>query len=216
MARPTPAVAEQIPRAEHSPGAAELAQSYHELRYALLSFLHGRVSDAAVAEDLLHEVFLKALAAIDRGAAPANLPAWLHRIASNAVVDYYRTRREMAPVPDDLVACDAPYRPSPEQTLALCLEPFINQLPVIYRDAMLATAIEGRTLAALSKELGLSHSALKSRVSRARRMLRAKVLECCHVELSGSGEVTDYRRRDDRTLTSVGLVPHVGQGVSGI
>lgn len=195
MAALTPAAAEADAPRTRPARAVELAGSYREFRGGLLGFLQAATGNPAVAEDLLHEVFIKALAALDRGVTPASMPAWLHRIARNTVIDHYRTRRPTETLPDELLVSDGPYRLPPEQTLALCLKPFINELPAIYRDAMLATAIEGRSLVDVSRELELSVSAVKSRVSRGRRMLRKKVLECCHVEVSRCGEVLDYSKR---------------------
>ncbi|MEX0605558.1 MAG: sigma-70 family RNA polymerase sigma factor [Marinobacter sp.] len=196
MAEQMPAVAESMHRGGPSTPGLQLAESYREFRAGLLGFLHSKVSNPSVAEDILQEVFLKALIALERGATPANLPAWLQRIATNTVIDFYRTRRQTVPVPDDLPAQEGVYAPSAEQTLALCLKPFINELPDIYRQAMLATAIEGRSLVAVSEDEGLTASAVKSRVSRGRRMLRQKVLDCCHVEVARSGEVLAYVKRD--------------------
>lgn len=196
MLEPMPVVAEPALRGGQPTPDLRLAEPYREFRSGLLGFLQSKVGDPAVAEDILQDVFVKALTALDKGTSPTNLPAWLHRIASNAVIDFYRTQRQTVPVPEDLPANDGTYAPSPEQTLALCLKPFINQLPDIYRDAMLATAIEGRSLAAVSDEQGLSVPAVKSRVSRGRRMLRQKVVDCCHVEVARSGEVLDYTKRD--------------------
>lgn len=174
--------------------AKALSESYRMFRQGLLGFIRSRVHDPALAEDLLHEVFLKAIKALERDATPANMPAWLYRIASNVVIDHYRSLRPTDDLPEDLEAL-APFRLPAEQTLALCLVPFIKELPDHYRDTLLATAIEGRSLADLSRELGLSQSAIKSRASRGRRLLRDKVLDCCHVELSAEGEVEDYHKR---------------------
>lgn len=55
--------------------------------------------------------------------------------------------------------------------------------------------LEGRTATAVARELGLSDSAVKSRRSRGRRLLRAAILDCCHVEVAANGEILEYRRR---------------------
>ena len=44
----------------------------------------------------------------------------------------------------------------------------------------------------LGSRLGLSLSGAKSRVQRARRMLREVLLKCCRVELDRRGGVVDY------------------------
>lgn len=173
----------------------ELAGAYREFRRGLFAYFLSKVDNATVAEDLLHEVFLKAMKALDQGTSPADLPAWLHRIASNTVIDYYRTRRPTAPLPPDLTARPGDGLPPPDQRLAHCLRPFIEELPSPYRETLLATAIEGRTLRSVSEAEGVSESAIKSRVSRGRRQLRERLHRCCHIELSRTGQVVDYARR---------------------
>ncbi|WP_372958547.1 sigma-70 family RNA polymerase sigma factor [Marinobacter sp.] len=174
--------------------ATGVEDAYRTFRSGLLGFLRSNVHDPSLAEDLLHEVFVKATRALEGGEQPANLPAWLYRVARNTLIDHYRRQRPVEAVPDDVEAGE-PFSLPPEQTLALCLTPFIHQLPETYREALLATAIEGRSVAAWAREAGLSQSAAKSRVSRGRAMLREKVLDCCHVEAARTGEVLEYYRR---------------------
>jgi RNA polymerase sigma-70 factor, ECF subfamily len=173
----------------------ELAIVYAQFRKRMLAFLNSKLSEPAVAEDLLHEVFLKALDALDRGARPDNLPAWLHGIAAHALSDHYRRNRRTEGLPDEL-ADQGPERSLAEKEIAACLVPFINGLPPKYREVMQATVLEGRTGAALSRELGLSTSAIKSRAARGRAMLRESLLDCCHIEATATGEITEYRRRE--------------------
>lgn len=179
----------------------ELAGAYREFRRGLLAYIQSKVENGAVAEDLLHEVFLKAMKALDRGQSPADLSAWLHRIASNTVIDHYRTRRPTAALPADLAARDSDGLPPPDQRLAHCLRPFIEELASPYRETLLATAIEGRTLRSVAAAEGVSESAIKSRVSRGRQRLRENLHRCCHIELSWSGRVVDYARRSAGTQT---------------
>ncbi|MDQ2068634.1 MULTISPECIES: sigma-70 family RNA polymerase sigma factor [Natronospira] len=172
----------------------ELAAAYPRFREGLLAFLRSKLSEPVVAEDLLHEVFLKALDALDRGARPSNLPAWLRTIAANALTDHYRRARPTEALPVDL-ADDGPGHNQAEQEMAACLIPFINGLPPKYRQVMYATTLEGKSGAQLSRELGLTPSAIKSRMARGRAMLREAILDCCHIEASANGEVLEYRRR---------------------
>ena len=177
-----------------STASTELAVAYAQFRKRLLAFLQGKLSEPAVAEDLLHEVFLKALDALGRGARPDNLPAWLHGIAANTLSDHYRRHRPTEYLPDEL-ADGGSENNLAEKEIATCLEPFINGLPPKYREVMQATVLEGKTGASLGRELGLSPSAVKSRAARGRAMLRDALLDCCHIEFSASGEITEYRRR---------------------
>lgn len=200
MERETPAVGSQFVMARDESAAVVsrpvtgIEDAYRAFRSGLLGFLRANVHDRSLAEDLLHEVFIKATRALGQGEQPDNLSAWLYRIARNTLIDHYRRQRPVEEVPEDLEAGE-PFSLPPEQTLALCLIPFINQLPGKYKEALLATAIEGRTVAEWARDTGLSPSTAKSRVSRGRAMLREKVLECCHVEAARTGEVLEYYRR---------------------
>jgi RNA polymerase sigma-70 factor (ECF subfamily) len=74
---------------EYDPTAlAELYDCYAPRMYA---YIYRRVSDAALAEDLTSELFLRVLRAIQSERAwRDSFTAWLYRIAHNLVVDTYR------------------------------------------------------------------------------------------------------------------------------
>lgn len=173
----------------------ELGAAFAALRASLINYLRRRVSDPAQVEDLLQDIFVKASGAINADRAPNNLTGWLYATARTTVVDYYRSARH------DTVALDEhlPSAPSAideilHQELATCLRPLALRLPPIYRDTLLATDFDGKPMQRLADEQGLSLSAIKSRASRGRSMLKAQLLECCRVETSG-GLVSGYHPR---------------------
>jgi RNA polymerase sigma-70 factor (ECF subfamily) len=55
----------------------------------------------------------------------------------------------------------------------------LGTLPAPYAEALRAADLEGRSQLDLARSLGLSHSAVKSRVQRARAMLRENLIACC-------------------------------------
>ncbi len=71
------------------PGA--LAEIYDRYSDGIYRYVYARVSHKADAEDLMEQVFLKMLDAI-QGFRPRGAPlsAWLYRIAHNLLVDRYR------------------------------------------------------------------------------------------------------------------------------
>lgn len=175
--------------------ADDLGAVFVALQNSLRHYMRKRVADATVVEDLLQDVFVKAAAAIKARRAPNNLSAWLYTAARTTVVDYYRATRPDTTTLDDHLA--QPLLASDEllhRELALCVAPLLGQLPAIYRETLRATDIDGKTMQAVADEQGLSLSAVKSRASRARSMLKGKLLDCCHVEIA-NGVVTDYHRR---------------------
>lgn len=175
-----------------------LAKAYQELHANLLGWLRYKVGDEATAEDLLQEVFSKALVASSKNGLPVNPSAWLHTIARNTVVDFYRAKRPMLELSEDLQA-EADEPASASLQLSQCLLPLVEQLPDIYRDTLLATDFEGYNLQALADAWGISLSAVKSRASRGRKLLRERLLDCCVLELSHSGSVIDFHQRSNHS-----------------
>ena len=76
------------------PALAELYDRYAPKMYA---YIHRRVGDAALAEDLTGELFVRVLRAV-RSKRPwrTSFRAWLYRIAHNLVVDHYRRQPPVA------------------------------------------------------------------------------------------------------------------------
>ena len=71
----------------------------------------------------------------------------------------------------------------------------IEGLPVKHREALKLTEYEGMTQKELAAKLGISISGAKSRVQRARAMLKDALMQCCHFELDRYGTVIDYHPR---------------------
>lgn len=74
-------------------------QLYDAYVDSIYRFVFLRVEDQQTAEDISATVFLKAWEKLE-SYQPRGIPfrAWLFRIARNAVIDHYRTRKEVAPL----------------------------------------------------------------------------------------------------------------------
>lgn len=166
-------------------------------------FIRRRVRDDADADDIMQIVFAKIHAGLGTLADSERLPAWIFRIARNAVVDHIRSRTSgpvAVELPEDLADVQEPV--SAVSELAGCVRPLIDALPEPYRQALILTEIEGRTQQELASLLGLSLSGAKSRVQRGRKHLKASLLSCCHVERDGRGRVVDFEPRPGCSVCS--------------
>jgi RNA polymerase sigma-70 factor (ECF subfamily) len=161
----------------------------------LRRLVRSRIRDAAAAEDVLQEVYLKVHSRLHTLRDCARLPAWLHRIARNAIVDHYRSRRPLEPLSEELPDRADPCADDLICELAAGLAPMIATLPAKYRQALRLTLDEGLTREEVAGRLGLSVSGAKSRVQRARDLLGERLLDCCHFELDRFGHPIDYRER---------------------
>lgn len=161
------------------PPVPDLEAAWSRFGDQLRRWLERRVRQPADAEDVLQQVFLKMAASPPLDVPDEKIGAWLFRVARNALVDAGRKARVRRA--DALVAIETEARedPTSRKGLTRCLEPMLKTLPETYAIAVRETDLHGRSQRELAAELGLSYSALKSRVQRGRRMLRDNLVACC-------------------------------------
>jgi RNA polymerase sigma-70 factor (ECF subfamily) len=160
-----------------------------EFSKPLWKFLRARTPTDADADDLLQDVFVRIQKRLPALRDPAKLQGWVYRIARNAVIDHYRMRREHGPLVFELESDDLTGRDLVDLTPALRV--FIKALPAGYREPLVRSAFHGETLQDLARSLGLSLTATKSRVRRARLMLRDMLDQCCRFEFDRRGRVIE-------------------------
>jgi RNA polymerase sigma-70 factor (ECF subfamily) len=159
--------------------AAAWAAHEGELR----SFLRRRLRDAAAADDLLQDVFVKAMRQ-GQGFCTLEQPrAWLFEVARHAAIDRERTRRDAEPIEDhaeQLAAAD-PDAPPPVDALTNCLTRVIDELAPEDAQIVRACDIGGQTVRAYAELRGVGLAAAKSRLLRARQRLRDRLTDVCRV-----------------------------------
>lgn len=170
----------------------ELETAFEQLKQGLHGYLCKRLPDPALADDLLQEVFTKALTARQAGRDIENLTGWLYQAARTTLADYYRSAAKQFESLDSDVAEPEASNLQVHNEFSYCLRPFVNQLPPLYRDTLIAVDLDGRSMRELAETEGVSLSAIKSRAARGRAMLREKLTECCHIDVT-DGLVSDYR-----------------------
>jgi RNA polymerase sigma-70 factor, ECF subfamily len=168
---------------------------WREHRDGLFRFVVSRVSDASAAEDIVHDVLVRAYQ--NRGTLrdDQKLEPWLYQITRNAVIDYYRARKPTTSLPDNLPEPDSEDGRGARTELSRCIQPFIRALPERYRRAVDLSEIRGLTQRETADVLGLTLSGAKSRVQRARSMLADMMLQCCKVEFDSRGAIMSYESR---------------------
>ncbi len=148
------------------------------------------------AEDAVQETFLKAFRAIDRFRGDSSLYTWLYRIAQNQSLMKLRKRNRAVTVSLDtwitpsegeqesLPPTNWLPSQSPDPGLSLHtrqLSEFvrhcIQQLPENYRQAYLLKDVRSLTEDQVCRRLGISKASMKSRVHRARVLVRKRVTD---------------------------------------
>lgn len=165
------------------------AWAAHEVE--LRRFLRHRASSESEAEDLLQEVFLRALRQ-NNGLCGIDSPrAWLFHASRNLLIDRLRLRKDQVPLPDDLAA-DSVDPPAPVDGLTQCLPRALAELSPQDREAITLCDIEGMTQQDYAARIGLSLPAAKSRVQRARARLKTHLTCFCQVSFDGDGHVAGF------------------------
>jgi RNA polymerase sigma-70 factor (ECF subfamily) len=170
-------------------------QIWRDYHAGLHGFIRRRVGDAASADDILQDVFVKVHARIDGLREKGKVHVWLYRIARNAIIDYYRTRKTPVELPQSLPASEEEAAQKARQELAGCIVPMIENLPDHYRRALMLSEIDGLTQKETAAQLGLSLPGAKARIRRGRAKVKEMLLACCHLEFDRQGGLTDYESR---------------------
>lgn len=168
---------------------------WREFSDRLRGFIGRRVSSPADADDLLSDVFVKVHTRIDTLEDEARLAPWLYQITRNTLTDHYRRRPVAGAGLEGVEAAVAADDYDAAALISASLRDLVDRLPAKYRDALVLTEFEGLSQAEMAAALGLSVSGAKSRVQRARAMLRDQLLACCHFEFDQRGHVIDYEPR---------------------
>lgn len=165
-----------------------IAEAWADHEAELRRFLRHRAGGDAEAEDLLQEVFLRALRQSNGLCGIDNRRAWLFTAARHLLIDRLRLAKDQVPLPDDLVQ-EPPVPQPPVDDLAQCLPRVLSELAPGDREAITLCDLQGMTQQAYAERLGLTLPAAKSRVQRARRRLKRRLSEACQVRFDESGAV---------------------------
>jgi len=141
----------------------------------------GNIEDA---EDAMQEVFIKAFRHLDQFRGESRFTTWLTRIAVNEALQKRQARKESVPLDESREADERPlprrfepWTANPEQLygqqeVRQLVEAAIQALPSIYRETLVLRDVEGMSAEEAAEALGIKVEALKSRLLRARLMLR--------------------------------------------
>jgi RNA polymerase sigma-70 factor (ECF subfamily) len=172
---------------------------WRELSADLRRFILKRTSDESIADDILQDVFVKIHSRIDTLKDIRRLNGWIYQITRHAIIDYYRTKKVAAELPETITSLENSEN-SNEVDVLPCIEAMVERLPGKYRQAVILTTYQGLTQKEMGKKLGLSLSGAKSRAQRAREKLKDMLMECCDFELDRFGKIIDYEPKDRSSL----------------
>jgi RNA polymerase sigma-70 factor (ECF subfamily) len=155
---------------------------FHEFAPRVYAVARRMLGQDADAEDVTQDVLVQVVRKLDTFRGESELSTWLHRITVNAALALRRRRSRLS---EQHLEISLDYLPQQTDTaggppeekalrgeLLQQLEAAIARLPEKYRDTIVLADVEGLPNSEVGELLGLSLPAVKSRLHRARLMLR--------------------------------------------
>lgn len=157
-------------------------------RTSVTRYICHLVRDAAEAEDLTQEAFIRAHRQRDTLRDSAALESWLYQIATHVSIDRMRQRARTAerlvdePV-EDLPLADtaesSPLTVIQQEEMSTCVQRYVATLSDGYRAVLLFHDSDGLTTSEIADLLHLPLTTVKMRLHRARRKLQAALTDAC-------------------------------------
>ncbi len=171
------------PSADRLPALVKRAQAGDDAAFGLLyRECRGRIyalclrleADAARADELMQDVFVRAWERLGSFRGESRFSTWLHRLAVNVVLQdrrasWRRERRVLATPDDQIERLPAVARPTPPSG---DLDDALPRLPPGARAVFVLHDIEGYPHEEIAAMLGVAVGTSKTQLFRARRMLR--------------------------------------------
>jgi RNA polymerase sigma-70 factor, ECF subfamily len=152
----------------------------------LYNFAHWLTQNREEAEDLVQETYTKALKGFSSFQPGTNFRAWIYRILRNTFLTSRAGLKAQQQFDSDEQAANETIHPpdqrTPESILLDKLDhqlvhKALDQLPVVYREALLLCDFEEMSYQEISATLGVPVGTVMSRLSRARKALRENARE---------------------------------------
>jgi RNA polymerase sigma-70 factor, ECF subfamily len=166
---------------------------FFECETKITKRIASKVNDSMDIEDLRQEVFIRYKKGLENIKNTDNLCGYLLRITDNIVHDYYRNKFK---IPSESFNPTLQYENSEQNIVEdgyslseISVITFLNKLSEKYKEALILTEINGESQKNVAEKLNLTYSALKSRVQRARKMLKAEILNCCDYKFDTYGNI---------------------------
>ena len=159
-----------------------LAQAGHEAAFEAIVERYrrpllragGRVLPESRAEDAVQQAFIAAWRALRRGDEVRELRPWLYRIMQNTALNALRVRGyDHSELEESLRVGEAPQDEIERRDVVRRTLAGLASLPERQREALLRTAVDGRSQAEVAAAMGLTDGAVRQLVHRARHSLRA-------------------------------------------
>ena len=147
---------------------------------AVLRTAYAYVNDRDAAEDLFQEVFIKAYYNMDKFRGDCSIKSWLIRITINVCKDYLKSAYQQKVVPmmefeEDAIVSDNDFEEVENADRDRTIRQAVESLPEAYREVVMSVYFNEMSVAETAAALDIAEGTVKSRLSRARDVLKNKL-----------------------------------------
>lgn len=142
----------------------------------ILNYCHYHCFDAAYAEDLTQETFIRFFAKLSDYHFMGKTKNYLYTIAGNLCKDYYRKKKDVPTKREELEQNIASSQLE-QVTERVMIETALAALPSELREVMVLYYFQGLKLSEIAKVLQITLSLVKYRLRQAKKQMR-QILEC--------------------------------------
>ena len=159
----------------------------------LVTFVERRIKDKPTAKDIVQDVFIKVHTKSSQLKAADKISGWIYQITRNAVADHFRkSSRNVESINIDWEGSCHEFN----DCVAHCLKSLMDTLPDEYRIPLALTELENQSQYQVAQALNISYSGARSRVQRARKMLKQKLDELYYIKTDSYGNIIVCEDRD--------------------
>jgi RNA polymerase sigma-70 factor, ECF subfamily len=165
----------------------EILKIWHDNSVRIKQFICYKVNDDDCCNDILHDLFLKITNKREKIVLLEKPASYIIKMAQNAVIDFYKDQKRIQAC--DCTQIEGRQEFSDKELYNISLMPYIQSLPSIYKEAIVLSDIEGLSQKDIAERLNISYTGAKSRVQRARKMLKEAILNCCNYKFDKFGNI---------------------------
>lgn len=165
-----------------------LLAAWNENEVELQGWLANKTRDPQLTEDVLQDVFIKALQHKERFCSLDDARSWLFTLAKNTLIDARRKHSPqlLAEVWPDMLSTEEQLESGPMVVeLQTCMRRVLSELDDDDREVIEQCDIHRLSQKKFADQQGLTLVAVKSRIQRARRKLRANMVSACQIQFDG-------------------------------
>ena len=146
----------------------------------VLRTAYSYVKDKFTAEDIFQEVFIKVYKNLENFRDESDIKTWIIRITINTAKDYLKSAYSRKVVPmmefkEDQLVSDNDFEELENRDRDEQVKKTVMSLPEQYREVLLCVYYHDMSVADTAKSLGIAEGTVKSRLSRARDMMKNKL-----------------------------------------